>query len=126
MNLKSQIRSFLEFSKIEIDLDEKFKEYSIYMSRNNNEILHIIARGFHIEEYKLRAITRRQAIAEARIFAYWYLTTFRNLSLKGAAIKLNRRNHTTVLYGIRRFKELYDIDEEYRGKVDEIMKILGH
>lgn len=71
-----------------------------------------------------REKSRRHRVALARHAACFFLRQHTDLTLKEISESCGNSDHSTTNHSIKTCKNLYDTDEVYRGKIEEIKKIL--
>ena len=105
---KSDIQSMLEFTvtnnELEVILDEVCREYSVT-----------------VEEIKSKSRIRK--INDSRQVAMHLLYKYTTMSLKEVGIELGRRDHTTVMHGLRSVQS-NSWDQTYKAKMDKVEKVI--
>ena len=105
---KSDIESMLEFAvtnnELEVILDEVCREYSVT-----------------VEEIKSKSRIRK--INDSRQVAMHLLYKYTTMSLKEVGIELGRRDHTTVMHGLRSVQS-NSWDQTYKAKMDKVEKVI--
>lgn len=89
---------------------------SISKKKKINEIVSIVAQYFDISEMELLGERRTKNVIEARHTLYWLCRELTPYSLPEIGRRLDGRDHTTILHGIRRIDHLiasgHDIAEK--------------
>jgi chromosomal replication initiator protein len=71
--------------------------------------------------------SRKREIAEARHVICWALVKKMGISLSEVGRTfLGGRHHTTVISSINRFNNIYDTEEAFKSKADELIERLIH
>ena len=78
----------------------------LFFINHANAILHRVAKKHGVTVADIRSPSRRPFLVRARQEAAYEIRTQRKLSLPQIAVLLGGRDHTTVLYGIKRHAEL--------------------
>lgn len=97
---------------------------SPFRSPTADLILPAVYKAFGVPESDLRSHCRRRDIAWPRMAAYLMFSEVMQWSLTrvGAYFK---RDHTTILYGLRKARELIASDEWFRARVEAVRAELG-
>jgi len=82
------------------------KPADLFFINHANAILHRVARKHDVTVSDIRGSSRRPHLVRARQEAAYEIRTQRKLSLPQIATLLGGRDHTTVLYGIKRHAAL--------------------
>lgn len=86
-------------------------------------ILDAVSKVMNVKPEKISQKDRHRNIAEARKMYCFFVKQKMNLPLKTIADTIGR-DHTTVIHNIAVFKDLYECDEFFRSKADEISEII--
>lgn len=81
-------------------------------------ILDAVAAVTGVSVAALRGRRRARSVARARQVACWMLAHHTGLSLPAIGARLGGRDHTSVLYGLRRAEALRDADTNFAGALD--------
>ena len=88
-------------------------------------VLESVARVFAVEVGDLRGNSRKRIVSRARQTAMYLLRQHTSLSLGGIGRCFGRKDHSTVLYGIRRIGKVLDTDSELDQQVAKICNLMG-
>ena len=66
---------------------------------------------------------RHRNVTEARKMYCYFVKQKMNLSLKEIGDTI-ARDHTTVIHNIEVFKDLYEIDQDFRAKADDVLELI--
>ncbi len=91
-----------------------------------DEILIFIVNQTKINKNLLLSQSRIENIALARQIIMYLSRKLTNLSLKEIAINLNRKDHTTVISGIKKIEHLIINDENFKNKINTYLSGLGY
>jgi chromosomal replication initiator protein len=87
------------------------------------DIIHTVADFYNLTEDELRGARRTRRIARPRQVVMFLLREETDASLPQIGEELGGRDHTTVLYGCDRIRELMDEDDQFKR---EVMEVKGH
>lgn len=87
-------------------------------------VLSAVASSFKLSIEELRGDERYQHFAQPRAAVYWLLVRHSIMSLSSIARTLGKRDHSTVVNGLRRCAGLRAKDTWYREQVDSIERDL--
>lgn len=87
-------------------------------------IVDAVAAAFGVTVYNLHSPSRQKPHCLARFACFWLLTSRLKLSSPKIGRILGRRDHTTVLSGLRRARDLYEHDADWRAKYDAAVAAL--
>jgi len=98
------------------------------LPRHNNltpqEIVSRVAESFGISEQDMRGRGRSREVVLPRQIAMYLLRTEANISLPQIGEELGGRDHTTILYGCGKIKEMIESDDRLRRQVLQIKEEL--
>lgn len=92
----------------------------------NHQLQHIesmVCQHFNVDPGKLGLKTRKSEVVEARHFIFLFMRANTTLSLKAIGQRYNR-DHTTVMAGIDRIRDLMDTENETRKKYNALEQLL--
>ena len=126
--LEGVIHTIITHAQIErraIDLEyvKGIMGRSISINRPTPTLEHIsrvVADEFGIEPEDLRSSSKLKKIARPRQIVMYHCSKHTDQTLVSIAQKLKRKNHTTVMHGIRKIKELFEENQDVRGVVLEL------
>jgi chromosomal replication initiator protein len=84
------------------------------------DIIHTVADFYSLTEDELRGSRRTRRIARPRQVVMFLLREETEASLPQIGEELGGRDHTTVLYGCDRIRELMDEDDQFKREVMEV------
>jgi len=91
---------------------------------NMDEILDVIVEHFDVEKSEILSITRKNYVVDARYVLFAAIRLKSSLTLSEIA-HLTNRDHTTVIYGLKKFCDRYSLEPDYRNKVRIIFSLLS-
>jgi chromosomal replication initiation ATPase DnaA len=89
------------------------------------EILQIVAENCGVSVDDIISETRKKEVVDARHIYFASVKLKYRVSLKSIGETVGNRDHTTVIHGIRKFKERYETEELYQKLSDSIFERLG-
>jgi chromosomal replication initiation ATPase DnaA len=66
---------------------------------------------------------RHRDVTEARKMYCYFIKQKMNLSLKEIGNSIGR-DHTTIIHNIEVFKDLYETDQDFKSKADEVLELI--
>ncbi len=87
-------------------------------------IVEAAAAAFGVTAGHIVSASQLRPHCRARIACYWLLKSRLKFSSPKIGRILGRRDHTTVLSGLRRARELYEHDADWRAKYDAVVAAL--
>lgn len=87
-------------------------------------ILEMVGNEFGVTKLELRSDRRTRPLARARQVAMYVAMKMTTFSTVKVGTLLGKRDHTTVIHGVRRIKELLDLDLEFADRVHLVMDAL--
>lgn len=87
------------------------------------KIIEIIAQEFDITPEMLLSLKRTEDIVRARHTLY--KTIYRLGSNKVQTGKILSKDHTTILHGLKVYRNLYDTDENFRYRAKKVETIVN-
>lgn len=88
------------------------------------DVLLLVAKTFKLSVEELRSDDRHHHRTEARAAVYWLLANHTRMSISMIARTLGKRDHSTVINGLKRCNERREWDSWYREQVDSIERKL--
>jgi chromosomal replication initiation ATPase DnaA len=89
------------------------QEYSIY------EIADAVADEFHVDRSILFERNRRQEVAIARFVLFFVLYTYKEMPIVAIG-RAFRKDHSTVIHGIKKISDLLDVDDALCRKIERV------
>lgn len=86
----------------------------------HKEIINVVAEYFSLKPSELRSPKRTQEVVFPRHITYYLLHKEGGLTLSRIATLLNKKDHTTVIHGIKKIAAVVEKNNEIRGLVEEI------
>ena len=143
-NIQSNIRELegafnkiIAFSKInKISLDNLTLEHAeealkdIISPSNNKEvtgeyIIKVVAEHFDVTVDDITSKKRNSEFVEPRQVVMFLCKSMTNNSLTNIGKLLNKKDHTTIIHGIRKIEDEMKVNEELRNKVNIIKNIIS-
>lgn len=119
-----KILKYCEKCKRYISLDQFEDEHSICNNCRKNKSNHIIKSIIkivcdenNIGIYDIQLKSNKREIVLPRQEAMYFIKRFTNLSLEKIGNKLGKKDHATVLHGIKQTKNAIDTDKKYKEKI---------
>jgi chromosomal replication initiation ATPase DnaA len=72
---------------------------------------------------KLSARNRRRNVSEARTLYCYFVKQKMNLSLSQIGFTISK-HHTTIIHNIKLFKDLYQVNEEFKKMADDVSELI--
>jgi len=91
---------------------------------NHKDIIDTVAEYFSLKVAELKSPRRSREVVLPRHIAYYLLRKEGGLTLTKIASLLNKKDHTTVIHGIRKISSTVEKSTEIRGLVEEITEHL--
>lgn len=88
-----------------------------------NNLIKVICAIFQIEENELFSSKRLDKLIIPR-FAFYYIA-YKKINLMQIASVAGKKDHTTIIHGIRKCKDLQEYDIEFKSKIYSCLTILG-
>jgi hypothetical protein len=105
-------------------IDQREVVCPAWMVKASSQIRHIleaIAEEFYVDPVDIMAGNFTEDVTEARQVAYWVLRQATRMSSKQIAHKLNRRDHTSALTGIKAVEARRKENADYRAITNAIL-----
>ena len=87
-------------------------------------VIDSVAQVFAVEASDLQGSSRKRAVSRARQVAMYLLRQYTDLSLGNIGQHFGGKNHTTVLYGLRRIGKALDDDPELAQQLVKVSNLL--
>ena len=84
-----------------------------------------VARTMNVSPEDIRSEKRSAPISQARQVASYVVRSVTNLSMKAIGEEFGTRDHSTIVYAVRRAEERMKKDTSFRNMVDDIIKNIG-
>lgn len=88
-------------------------------------IIEIVADHFNLEKDSLLSEKKTQNLSLPRQICMYLCNELTNLTQKEIALKLKRKNHTTVIHAVNKIKEDINVDKELENQIHIIKKKLN-
>ncbi|MBE5853862.1 MAG: chromosomal replication initiator protein DnaA [Lachnospiraceae bacterium] len=119
----------IDFEEITVEHAEEALKDMISSSNskviNENLILNVVAEHFNVSTQQILSSKRTQEFAEARQVVMYLCNELTNTTYQNIAKLLGKKDHTTVLHGIKKVKTRMETDEEFNNKINIITSILS-
>jgi chromosomal replication initiator protein len=118
-------QSSLNHKDIDLELAKKIiknfvknitKEISI------DTIQKIVSEYFGLTQDKLKEKSRKREIVQARQLSMHFAKTYTKSSLKQIGKYFGGKDHSTVIHSCQTVRDLMDVDDTFKGYVDDINK----
>jgi chromosomal replication initiator protein len=96
-----------------------------FVSLSMPGIIKMVCRYYGIDVNHLAAKQRTLLLVRPRQIVMYLAKEHTHLSLPQIATRLDRMDHTTVLYGVRRIKQLMETDIRLAAEVENFERDLG-
>lgn len=113
-----------------VDLDEieqyfKTKKSGAVKKIGPQDIIQGICTYYNLKQSQIKGSQRSEHIARARQIAMFLLRRELKLKFEEIAILLKRKDHTTVLHGVKKIIQLMTKDQSFKDEVDTIARSLS-
>jgi chromosomal replication initiation ATPase DnaA len=81
-------------------------------------LLNTINEYYHID---IKSHSRERNFVQGRFFFYKYMREHTTLSLKVLATFISNQHHSTLIYALKKYEDLYKIDRQFRNEYNEII-----
>jgi chromosomal replication initiation ATPase DnaA len=81
-------------------------------------LLNTINEYYHID---IKNLSRERNFVQGRFFFYKYMREHTTLSLKVLATFISNQHHSTLIYALKKYEDLYKIDRQFRNEYNEII-----
>jgi chromosomal replication initiation ATPase DnaA len=81
-------------------------------------LLNTINEYYHID---IKNLSRERNFVQGRFFFYKYMREHTTLSLKVLATFICNQHHSTLIYALKKYEDLYKIDRQFRNEYNEII-----
>ena len=92
---------------------------------NPKRVVESVAQVFAVEAGDLRGSSRKRVVSQARQMAMYLLRKHTSMSLGKIGQCFGRKDHATVLYGVRRTGKALDNDPELARKMAKVCNLMG-
>ena len=89
------------------------------------QVMDSVAQVFAVETTDLQGSSRKRAVSRARQMAMYLLRQHTSLSLDQIGQRFGGKNHTTVLYAVRRVRKALADDPELAQQLAKVCSLLG-
>ncbi len=89
-----------------------------------SKILERVSNFFNISIENIQSKSRKREIVQARQVATYFTKQMTKLSLVSIGYKIGKRDHSTVLHSFKTVKNLIQVDEEFKNKMEKIEILL--
>lgn len=93
-----------------------------YATLTKAEVVNTIAEEFGISNDFAECRTRRRDFSEPRKLLCHIMVFEMGMKKVHAAREIHGYDHSVVIYACKTFRDLYKVDEHYRGKCDRVLK----
>ena len=125
---QQEFELFLEkvntFRKIDLRPDWRKFKMELGLTTELDQIEFILEREFKIPHGSLKGKTRKREVSDARSVFFMIVRCY-GYSLKRTGEMCGGRDHTTVIHGMDKFRDLYTYDKSWRDITDRIFDKLG-
>jgi chromosomal replication initiator protein len=121
-------RALSEVTQVPIDLDLVKKAVSPHLGRhtvNLDKITQVVCSQYQVKISDLRSKRRGRSVSEPRQVVMFIARLLTNLSLDEIGDHFGGRDHSTVLYAVRKVQARCDSDPHFAATVDRMVDRLG-
>lgn len=111
-------RNFAEFKNIDAKFPWSIEAVSV------SAVMSIVCRKFGVDENAVISKRRDESLVKARQIIMYLCRKHTDLSLDEIGKKLGKRDHTSVMSGISKVKNMIENDEQYAKMIEEIEREL--
>jgi chromosomal replication initiator protein len=91
-----------------------------------NHIMAAVCHHYAITEYKLKSQSRKRNYSDARSTAMYLIKQYvPAMTLKKMGVLFGGRDHTTIIYSLKKFNALNDTDASFRRGYEKILFTLN-
>lgn len=113
-----------------VDLEEieqyfKTKKSGMVKKIGPQDIIQGICTYYNLKQSQIKGSQRSEHIARARQIAMFLLRRELKLKFEEIAVLLKRKDHTTVLHGVKKIVQLMTKDQSFKEEVDAIARSLS-
>ncbi len=116
---KSNNRSFVSLEDARLGVSSRV--HNDRKKINAEDIQKKVAERYHVKLADLRGKSRKKEIVMPRQIAMYLCRDLLSISLVSLANEFNR-DHTTVMHGHDKIKDLMEEDQDFRQEIEEIIK----
>lgn len=99
------------------------KYFSFYVT--SDDVIEAVCENYNVSINQIKSKNRHRRIVEARHVISWVLVKKIGMTLAEVGKKyLGGRDHTTVINSLNRFNNIYDTEEEFKNKADDLIEKL--
>jgi len=91
---------------------------------NQRDVLEIVSENFQVTIDDILSISRKREIVNARYVYFAAMKLKFEKSLADIGKMTNDRDHTTVIHGLKAFKNRYDTENKFKEKTKTVFSIL--
>jgi len=91
-----------------------------FNNRNHLPIIFVVCNVMGINQEELVSSSRKRKLSIARCIISYFLRKNTSLTLLEIGRMLGGRDHSTILYQVQMYKDLYDTDKSFRSLADKI------
>ncbi|WP_443945570.1 helix-turn-helix domain-containing protein [Pedobacter sp. AW1-32] len=108
-------------------LDDKSRHYARHKIKigEPNEVIDVVCSVLKLEYHDLIGLTKLRQVVEGRHIAIGLISVANPaMTLKKIGSIFNR-DHSTIIYAKRTFNSLYEVDPDFKDKVEQIKAIVN-
>lgn len=87
-----------------------------------DRIISEVARTMNVTPEDIRSTKRSAAISQARQVSAFVVRSITGLSMKAIGEHFGTRDHSTIVYAIKKVEEMMEKDSSFKGRVNDIIK----
>ncbi len=124
----NKIVAFAKLNKVGMTLELAEEALKDIISPNTPKaitptlIINVVAEHFGVDPLDISSKKRNSEFVQPRQIVMYLCREMCNVSLQNIAHLLGKKDHTTIIYGIKKVEEELQVNEELRSKVDIIKK----
>jgi|688.fasta_scaffold235326_6 chromosomal replication initiator protein len=101
------------------------KYFAMSYKIKSEDVMDAVCETYCVNIEQIRSKSRQRKIVEARHVISWVLVRKMGMTLAEVGKTfLGGRDHTTVINSLNRFNDIYDTEEEFKTKADELIEKL--
>lgn len=101
------------------------KYFAMSYKVKSHDVIDAVCETYCVNIEQIKSPSRQRRIVEARHVISWVLVKKLGMTLSEVGKTfLGGRDHTTVINSLNRFNDIYDTEEEFKTKADELIEKL--
>jgi len=101
------------------------KYFAMSANIKSEDVIDAVCENYSVSVDQIRSKNRHRRLVEARHVICWVLVKKMGMTLAEVGKTfLGGRDHTTVINSLNRFNDIYDTEEEFKNKADDLIEKL--